>query len=655
MDLESQVVRGSAAWAALEFRPEATHGLHVDEIRGVVHPEDVHLLAEGAIRAFATGEAYSVDFRVVHPENGSIQWRRSTARVQYLDDKPVRMIGASLDITREKEMVAAAQAASRAKSEFLANMSHEIRTPMNGIIGMTDLALETELSTEQRDYLTTVKKSADSLLTIINDILDFSKIEAGRLELDPVSFNLRDQLEEVLWTLAVQAHEKGLELACEVEREVPEHMIGDPVRIRQILVNLIGNAIKFTESGEVVVKVAVKSRTDKEIELHLAVHDTGVGIPKQKQKLIFDAFSQADGSITRKFGGTGLGLTISSRLVEAMHGSIWVESEPGRGSCFQFTARLGTAHQPEHVWPSEDVLSKIPVLVVDDNRTNRQILTEMLLGWRMRPRPTSGAREALSCMWKAWEDKAPYPIVLTDAHMPEMDGFELAEEIRQSPHLTDAVILMLTSAERQGDLQRCRELGVSGYLTKPVRRADLHAAMIKALNSRQPRVEQPSQPGLTQLQESIQARSLSGARILLAEDNPVNQRVVLAILRKTDHQIVIANNGLEALERVREQEFDLILMDVQMPELDGLKATAAIRDAEKGSNAHVPIIALTARAMKDDRGKCLQAGMDDYIAKPIRPSELLTLIGKYLPKQGAPAATPLEESFSLDSGDRRPN
>jgi CheY-like chemotaxis protein len=407
-------------------------------------------------------------------------------------------------------------------------------------------------------------------------------------------------------------------------------VVGDPVRIRQILVNLVGNAIKFTEHGEVATEVTVQSRSDSDLQLHFAVRDTGLGIPKEKQSIIFDPFSQADGSTTRKFGGTGLGLTISSRLAAAMQGSIWVESELGQGSCFHFVARLGVADASTvgTIPATAERLKKVPVLVVDDNRTNRQILTEILLSWHMRPRPVPGGREALSNMWNAWEQGSPFPVVLTDADMPDMDGFELVEEIRNSPHLAGAIILMLTSAERKGDLQRCKELGVSGYLTKPVRREELQAAILKALP-----IEHvaPRENRSAATVEDSNRQTHSGARILLAEDNAVNQHLMLAILKKQHHHVVTAETGKQVIEKLKEQAFDLILMDVEMPELDGLETTACIRHAENQSNTHLPIIALTARAMKLDRERCLQAGMDDYISKPIHHKDLLEVLSRYLP------------------------
>jgi signal transduction histidine kinase/DNA-binding response OmpR family regulator len=524
-----------------------------------------------------------------------------------------------------------AEAASRAKSEFLANMSHEVRTPMNGVLGMTELVLDTELTAEQRDYLNTVKTSADSLLTVINDVLDFSKIEAGKLELDLVLFNLRDTLEEAMKALAFRAHEKGLELVCDIGPEVPDNVIGDPIRIRQIIVNLVGNAIKFTEHGEVALEAALEGQDGEDLLLHLMVRDTGIGIPQDKQKIIFDAFSQADGSTTRKFGGTGLGLTISSRLAEAMHGHISVESEPGKGSRFHFTVRVGAATGQMLRAPEDDgALAGAPVLVVDDNVTNRRILTELLWRWQMAPTAAASAHEALSQIRRADERGHPFKLVLTDVHMPEMDGFALVERIKASPHLAGAVIVMLTSGRQQGDVSRCRELGISVYLTKPVRRAELRSAILAALAGRA-RIQKTIEPELLAAPEAAhERRAGSGLRILLTEDNAVNQRVALRILEKGGHRVAIAGNGREALAALsKEQAFDLILMDVQMPEMDGFEATAAIRLSESGSGIHIPIIALTAHAMKGDQERCLAAGMDAYISKPIRPRELLEMVGRY--------------------------
>jgi two-component system sensor histidine kinase/response regulator len=647
MDLETNVVRGSEAWAAMEQCPDGVNGMSADIVRRVVHPDDKHLLEDGAAHSFKTGEPYLVEFRII-PTEGVVRWRRSMARVMFEDGKPKRIIGASIDTTREHETIEAAQASSRAKSDFLANMSHEIRTPMNGVIGMTELVLETDLTGDQRECLTTVRRSADSLLTIINDILDFSKIEAGRLELDPVPFNLRDLIEEMLRSMAVSAHAKGLELACDVAHDVPSHVVGDPVRIRQVLLNLTGNAIKFTQQGEVVVEVAVAGHGDVEPQLRFTVRDTGVGIPKDKQAIIFDPFSQADGSTTRRFGGTGLGLTISARLVAAMDGTLTVDSEPGIGSAFHFVVRLPTVADPERIWPAPATLAGYDVLVVDDNQTNRKILIELLTAWGLHPTAVATVPEALAHLTHACDTGRPVPLVLTDSHMPDADGFALAAEIKRVPTLADAVVLMLTSGDYQGDLQRCKEIGVAAYLTKPVRQAELQTAITKALRSRRmrpapaPAAEHApaGRPAATRAAGSTE----SGRRILVVEDNPTNQKLAVAILSKHNFHAVVAESGQQALDIFRAQgdAFDLILMDVQMPGMDGLETTGAIREME-GGRRRIPIIAVTARAMQGDRDRCLDAGMDDYLAKPIHPTELLALLKRYLPDgvPGVPVRVPV--------------
>ena len=548
----------------------------------------------------------------------------------------------AVNLVKSQVAVKQAQAACQTRSQFLANISQEIRTPLSGIIGMTELALGTELNPEQRDYLGLVKSSADSLLSLINDILDFCKIEAGTLDMETIEFNLRDSLDGAMKAVSIRAHQKGLELLYDIAPETPDALQGDPARLRQIVLNLIGNAVKFTSQGEVMLQIEKLAETEEEVTLHFAISDTGIGIPLQKQQSIFEGFTQADSSsMSRKFGGSGLGLAISSRLVEAMGGRLRVESKLGIGSSFQFSVCFALQKNPSPV--SEAGLGAfvdLAVLVVDDSVTSGRILQEMLRGWGMSPTLVDRGSQALARMEEARALGSPFRLVLLDAHMPDVDGFEIAAQIKNNPRFGESEVVMLTSVGLRGDAAKCREAGIGAYLPKPIKRPDLLAAIKLVLGPRGPYEDVHTLVTTHSLRESR-----SSMTILLAEDNRVNQTMAIRLLENRGHTVVLAETGRAVLAAVEKQTFDLVLMDVQMPEMDGLEATMVIRQKEKSSGKHLPIVAMTANAMKGDKEHCLRSGMDGYLAKPLSVKELFRVI-EALPafQMGVIAATATETS-----------
>jgi PAS domain S-box-containing protein len=608
------------------------HEMLTMNISQILGPEQTKAVHDAIRESRSDGELGTYDLRIV---TKSGQWTPIEVTTRFIMKEGARtgIQGIARDITERKRgeealqnAKLAAEAADRAKSEFLANMSHEIRTPLNGILGMTDLVLDTDLTVEQQECLTLAKTSADSLLTVINDILDFSKIEAGRLDLEAIEFDLRDMVRGATKSLALRAHSKGLELNYDVRPDVPDIVVGDPGRLRQILVNLAGNAVKFTTQGEVLIKVESDRQEEEVTSVHFSVSDTGIGIPPEKQKTIFAPFTQADNSTARRYGGTGLGLSISSRLVELMGGTTWVESAAGKGSAFHFTARFKTsASAGSEAGPqAAEEMQGHQVLVADGNATTRRILSEMLRQQGLTPLSAESASRAMEILQQAARRGQPLPVVVTSARLPDTDAGCLLDLIssQRSPTVTKFVVL--TSADDRQSAAYWRERAGVSCLTKPVGCAELRDTLSKEL-------DRPAQTPDTFKRGQRQSQVLSGdsLRILLAEDNPVNQRLAVRLLQKWGHAVVVAENGRKAVAAAQKQGFDLVLMDVQMPEMDGFEATIAIRKMNESSGVHLPVIAMTAHAMKGDRERCLAAGMDDYITKPINADELHQIVEKY--------------------------
>ncbi len=610
-------------------------GQDFDQLKGwgwlnAIHPDDRAHTASVWSAAVASRTLYQVEHRIRRHDG---EYRHMIVRAVpiFAEDRSIsEWVGVHTDIEEQKRAQEvlrlgkeAAESATRAKSEFLANMSHEIRTPMNGILGMTELALDTELTAQQREYLGLVKSSGDALLVVLNDILDFSKIEAGKLDLDPMPFGLRDCVEGTLKILAARAHGKGLELSCRIAPDVPDNLVADSGRLQQILVNLVGNAIKFTERGEVIVSVECSASAcdSDELALQISVRDTGIGIPAHKQQTVLEAFTQADGSTTRRFGGTGLGLAISCKLVELMGGRLWLESEPGNGSTFHFSVPLRRDAETRPGQPTIDPerLFDLPVLVVDDNLANRRILEEVLASWGAKPTSIDNGPGALNALREAHASGQPFAVALLDVMMPDMDGYAVAQQIAADPRLSNTVVVMLTSVDGSDNLARRKALRIGAALTKPVRQSELFGTLMQLLHC-----------------EARQSAPIANARnaaphvnpaerplnILLADDQVVNQKVVTNMLTKRGHRVTIASNGREACEAAMRANFDVALMDVQMPEMDGFEALTAIRQDEQSTGRHLPIIALTAHAMKGDRERCLDSGFDSYLSKPVRSDQL---------------------------------